>query len=334
MKKYRKLYTLGGYVNDSGDPLTDLIGTKPWLAAPANKPIRSLKDIRMSNTPVPYTVTPYDPGKYMPVRQNTGTISEFRTQPDTPAPKEKRPGFMSKLFSNNNIDKINNGIQDITPFISNISNSFRRAPRPNVPVLDDFTTLKKVDFSDQRHQVRRTMNAAGKATERNVDANTAEAVKAFNRGQEFNQLSTINERENNINVGIGNQQVMMDAQVKASNTDRQNDYQTAKTAADIADQREQSANVANAGNKMVMIGNEKRKAQVERDKIRVLSSLFTKSGVSTRQNTWRDSLRKQGVKDPFGIDYADMESDEDYKKRTSTKKYGGMIGGIPSRKLN
>lgn len=249
----------------------------------------------------------------------------FLNTPPAAGTGTRKPNTFSKVFN-----KIGSSADELSPYISNISNAFRKAPRPTVPIMDSFTNLSKIDLSNERHAVKRTTDAANKATERNVDSSTAEAIKAFNRGQEFNQLSSINERENNTNIGIGNQQAMMDAQVKASNTERRNDYGDAKTAADIADVRERSANVANAGDKFTLIQNEKRKASVERDKVRVLSSLYNKSGVLSRQaRQWK----KMGIEDPLGMGYSYSESDEDATKRESIKKYGGMMQKAPSRKL-
>lgn len=242
----------------------------------------------------------------------------------------RRPRILSNIFSNENINKVGKFANELSPYISNISNTFRKAPKPNVPILDTYTNLSKIDLSNERHGVKRTIDAANKATERSVDANTAEAIKAFNRGQEFNQLSSINERENNTNIGIGNQQAMMDAQIKAGNVNKWNDYGDAKTAAAIADVRERSANVANAGDKFTLIQNEKRKAKVERDKVRVLSSLYNKSGVLSRQaREWK----KLGIEDPLGMEYSYSESDDAYNKRKDVKAYGGMMKKVPSRKL-
>jgi len=275
-----------------------------------------------------------DTEDYIPRTTGTGTMriaDRLKGSLNTSMAKAKSPGMFSKIFNAGTVNKAGEFAKEISPYISNISNAFRKAPRPIVPVTDSFTNLKKIDLSNERYAVRRTTDAANKATERNVDANTAEAIKAFNRGQEFNQLSSINERENNTNVGIGNQQAMMDAQVKGANVERWNDYGDAKTAANIADVRERSANVANAGDKFTLIQNEKQKARVERDKVRVLSSLYNKSGVLSRQaRDWK----KMGIEDPLGMDYSYSESDEDYNKRKDVKKYGGMLIKMTARKLN
>lgn len=336
MKMYRRLQ-YGGYGDGPGDPLTSLIGSSPWLSAPGNKPMKSLRRVRSNNTPVPLLVTEDVPGKYMPVRQTVSGTPTINTpvnpMPGNTAPAGiRKPGFLSTLFSAQNMTRLSKGMENVTPFISNIYNAFQKAPRPNVPILDTFTNLNKIDLSNERYQVRRTTDAANKATERNLDSNTAEAVKAFNRGQEFDRISSINERENNANIGILNQQAMMDMNVKGVNTERRNDYQTAKTAADIADVRERSANIANAGEKLTLIGNEKRKAAVERDKVRVLSSLFSKSGVLKRQaREWK----KMGIEDPLGQNYDYAESDDEFDARTKSKKaYGGMLRSIPSKRLN
>ena len=93
----------------------------------------------------------------------------------------RKPNTLSNTFN-----KVGNFANELSPYISNISNAFRKAPRPNVPSMEGFTNLSKIDLSNERYSVKRTTDSANKAAERNVDANTAEAIKAFNRGQEFN----------------------------------------------------------------------------------------------------------------------------------------------------
>ncbi len=244
---------------------------------------------------------------------------------NTPAANGKGPGLFSRIFNQNTLNKAGKFADDVTPFISNITNAFRKPPMPKYPTLEGFTNLDKVDYSNERYQVGRAVASANKATERNIDSNTAEAIKGFNRGEEFNRMSAINDRENKDNTGIQHQQAMMDAAVKARNVDKIGDYGDALTARAIAHQREQSDNIANAGNKLVLIGNEKKKAKLDLEKTQVLSSIFSKSGVLTRNNSVRAEWKKQGIPDPLGRNYEDLKDDE--------KAYGGMMTRIPTRKL-
>lgn len=210
-------------------------------------------------------------------------------------------------------------VNDIAPFVSNIVNSFRTPPMPKKGMYDRYTPLQKVNLQDQRNQVANTFAAANRATERNIDSNSAEAIKAFNRGQEISQMSAINEKEMNTNVGISNQQAAMDQQIGVMNTAKENKFKDELVERQVAKQREASANIANAGDKYVMLQNEKQKAKTEIAKANVLAGVYDKSGVLDRA---RAEMKKKGLPDPLGKDYQDV-----------TGAYGGIMKGLPSKRL-
>jgi len=307
--KYKK-FAMGGFaLSNPDDPPID------WNKI-SNLGISSLKPLSsFSNAPVPLsTATPA--ARALAVTQPMPGL-QSRSTPDIPNTYTTASGSSLESI----ISKIASKSSEVTPYLSNISNASRKVPKPTMPILDTFNNLQKVNFANERNDINTQGAAADRATERNVDANTAEAIKKFNQGQQFTRLSAVNERESNTNVNIGNQQAQMDARTKELNSDKMNDFYSARTASQIAQQREQSANVANAGDKMVEIGNEKRKAQVEQDKTRTLASMFATSGVMDRN---RAKLKASGVPDPLGIDYKDLEE---------KKAYGGMMKAIPSVKL-
>lgn len=217
------------------------------------------------------------------------------------------------------VGTVNKAANAIAPFASNIVNAFRKPPMPKRGMNDSYTALQKVDLSNERNAVSNTIAASNRATERNVDSNTAEAVKAFNRGEEFSRLSAINERETNTNIGISNAQGQMDAAVSAANVTKENKYRDELVARDVAHQREQSANWANAGDKLMMIRNEKSKERTELAKANVLAKgLYGQSGVLDRA---RRRMQQSGEPDPLGKDYKDLMAD------------GGTMKKIPKRKL-
>lgn len=188
----------------------------------------------------------------------------------------------------------------IAPYTSNIINAFRRAPTPAQPILDSPPVLQRVNFDADRVQVGRAISAANIGADRTLAGNTATAVRQYNMGQSLNELSKINERERNTNIGISNQQSIYNAQTAASNNAKQEDYNQSMVERNVAQQREQAANLANAADKYVAIQNEKRKANTDLEKARILKSVYNKSGVLKRQGmTWK----AQGLDDPFGQDY-------------------------------
>lgn len=212
--------------------------------------------------------------------------------------------------------KIGKGVDSIIPFASNIANSFRSAPTPAPPVLNNYTTIPKVNLEKQRYDIRRETGASNAFTEANVDNNTAEAIKLFNRGSEENQLSQVNDKENNLNLDVSKTQAMMDAQTSAGNNALTNEYHQSILEKNIANQREQSQNLANASDKYIEIQNQKKAAQVSQQRNLILKSLYDNSGVINRQaQLWKNA----GLPDPYGVNYGYTRS-----------KFGGSI---PSRKL-
>ncbi len=208
---------------------------------------------------------------------------------------------------------IGSASQSLAPFASNIINSFRRPAKPGRPLLDSAPVLNRVNLDADRGQVSREINNATRLAERSLNSNTAEAVRQFNLGQKLNRFSQINQTERNTNTQIGNQQSILNAQTNASNNAKIEDYNTAMVDRSMAIQREQSANFANAADKYIGIQNEKRKADVELQKARVLSQAYAGSGVLKRQ---RIAARENGLPDPLGRNYEDI------------KRYGGKLRTI------
>jgi hypothetical protein len=188
----------------------------------------------------------------------------------------------SKFSNYLNSDKFRDTTENLAPFVSNIANAFRKPPIPRTQIPDQYTALQKINMNDARNQVTTTYQAADRSAERNIDSNAAEAIKAFNRGERISKLSTINEQEAIANSAIDRQQAGMDAAVTASNIAKQNKYRDELVERQIANQREQSANLANAGDKMAMLTTEKRKGRTEIEKAKVMSTAFKNSGVYDR----------------------------------------------------
>jgi hypothetical protein len=212
----------------------------------------------------------------------------------------QRSSVWNRLGETFSGEKARKTVDSLLPFASNIINSFRKPPMPRMGTLNPTVTLDKVDFSNERNAVGTTYNAADRAAERSVDSNTAEAIKAFNRGSRFRQINDINARETNTNVGIGNQQAMINAQITAGNTAKMDKYGDELVSRSIAQQREQSANIANAGDKIIAIKNENAKRDTELSKAGILKSLYDRSGVLQRQGI---QWKKDGRPDPFGRNY-------------------------------
>lgn len=199
----------------------------------------------------------------------------------------------------------------VAPFVSNIANAFRKPPMPSRDIATPYTTLSKVNLDNERADLNRTMNIADRSAERNVDGNTSEAIKAFNRGTRFDRMNTITDRETNANIAIGNDQAKLDMATTNANIAKTNEYNQQLVERKLAQQREQGANIANAGDKVVAIRNEKEKGRVELEKAKVLSSVSMGKGIIARQNK---RMKEAGLKNPNRIDGSWREEDFDETK--------------------
>lgn len=221
-------------------------------------------------------------------------------------------GIMSKISSTG---------QALAPFASNIANAFRKPPMPITPQLNNYQTLSKVNMDNERNRVSREVEGSSAQTDRTLDANTAARVRMSNLGTKLNAYSGIAEQERNANVGIANQQAQMDMQTDYINKERGNEYNNSLVERNIAQQSEQSANLSNAADKYIAIGNEKQKAKVDLQKTQTLGLAFSNSGVD---NALRQKAKAQGLPDPYGRNYEGMD---DPRKDVigGMKKYGGSL---------
>ncbi len=240
-------------------------------------------------------------------------------------PIEDLPGDKKK---GNNLRKLGAAVDGLIPFASNIANAFTKPPAVPRPTLLPYRSLRKLDFSDERNAVNRAGASADAATERNMPENTAEAVKAFNRGQTFQKVSSINEREKNANTAINNQQVGIDSRIDEINARKEDDFKDSQVARTIAKQTQRSANLSNAADKVIGIRNEKEKNRVDLEKTRTLAQMYKRSGVTTRA---RIDMKKAGIQDPLGLDYEDVTEEEERMKKYDKKAYGGELS--PGDKL-
>lgn len=214
--------------------------------------------------------------------------------------------------------------QSLAPFASNIVNAFRKPPMPAVPKMNSYTNLTKINLDDERSRISRGVSNADVSADRNLPSNTAAAIKAVNLGTKISAMSSIAEKEANANAQISNQQAQMDMQTQFLNNRNTDQYNDALVERNVAQQREQSQNIANAADKYVAIQNEKNKEQVDLQKTQMLSHIFDNSQVLSRV---RAKAKAAGEPDPLGRNYEDLAG-------TNTGKPIFKMGGrIPMKRI-
>lgn len=261
-----------------------------------------------------------------PVKYGTAQDNSFRNYSDAPTAGGQPLSMDNTQAPGRKVDwkgimgKISSTGKALAPFASNIANAFRKPPMPIVPQMNNYTALSKVNMDNERNRVGREVEASSAMTDRNLDGNTAAKVRMSNLGTKLNALSGIAEQERNANTGIANQQAQMDMQTDYINKERMNGYNDSLVERNIAQQNQQSANLANAADKYIAINNEKQKAAVDLQKTQTLGLAFANSGVD---NALRQKAKAQGLPDPYGKNYEGMDNPR--KDVFGMKKYGGSL---------
>lgn len=187
---------------------------------------------------------------------------------------------MARIKLNRN--KVFSAIGDTIPYISNIANSFRRPPMPATPRTVSPIAPTRVSFAAQMAEADRQRRGADLAASRSLDENTAAAVRASDLAQSIRAKNSIAEQEANINAGLRMQAAQVNAGIDAQNTAIMNQYKQDQVAARIAQQREQSENLANAADKYIAQRNAEAQRKLDMDRLKVYLPLWKQSGVYDR----------------------------------------------------
>lgn len=198
------------------------------------------------------------------------------------------------------------------PYASNIANAFRRPPMPAAPATINPVTLSRVDLSDARNRIARSVRGQNLNADRSLNPQAAAAVRNANLAKEIEGTSQVSEQEAFLNSRQQAEQAGMNLNVESMNAQAQNNYHNEILQRNIAGQREQSGNLANAADKAIAQQNEQRKEQLDLKKINVLSQMWKNSGVYDRM---MKKMKDQGMSDPTGI----------LDQMDPTKVYGGPI---------
>lgn len=200
----------------------------------------------------------------------------------------------------------------IAPYASNIANSFRKVPRIPVPRTMASVTAPRVNYDAARAEIGRQQTAANAGADRGLDENTAAAVKAGIYGQSISARNNVAQQEGNTNAMMQGQTNQLNASIDANNAGQLNEWQREQVGAQIAGQRASSENISNAADKYMMQQNQQNAAQLDREKMDILSTMWKDSGVYERLIA---GLKKNGMTDPMGQDYM-------------KKAYGGPVRPI------
>ena len=236
------------------------------------------------------------------------------------APKAKGPGT-------DWMGLIGRASDAVLPFASNIVNAMRTPPQPNSPRLLNPVVLSRIRLDASRQQVRNASRAQDLNADRSLDEQSAAAVRSSNLAKSLNQEGQISEQEGFLNARQRAEAAGMNLNVDAMNTSAINKQGDERVARQLAIQREQSQNLANATDKYIGMGNERAKAQLDLQKLQTLSQMWKDSGVYDRL---MKRIKSEGVKDPTGV-YGQMGWLGDALGTVSEKAMGGTMSPMVSQ---
>lgn len=264
------------------------------------------------NTQLPGVDLGLNPDKTLQLEDGTKTASDGVFKPLTNVDGSPYAPSSSGTGKKFKIPDFKGAANAIAPFASNIINSFRKPPKPPTPHLDSQITLNHVNLNNDRAQVERGIRGENANASKVLDENSAQAVRQQNLGVRATQMSSVNQAEANTNVNVDNEAAKINAGIKAGNNYKLDNYDNAGVERTIAMQRESSANLANAADKYIGIGNEKAKNDLDVRKFGILSKTDT-NGV----------LNRNFQDDPLYLEYQ-----KKYGKPTIQRTGGKMNGRI------
>jgi hypothetical protein len=186
----------------------------------------------------------------------------------TPFPGKKKYKWPSEQ------QKSGASVSDFVPYISNLTNMFKKVPQPIAPKLVDPISVNRVSLDQAKSQVENDSRVADLST-KGFDSQTGAALRVGNMANKFRALSDINSKEGYMNAMIGNQTNQINASIDAQNTGITNAYHDDVVNAQIAGQRQQSENVSNAADKYMMQQTVKDQVDLEKEKARIGAQAYS-----------------------------------------------------------
>lgn len=207
-------------------------------------------------------------------------------------------------------------LQNIAPFVSNITNLLRKPPAAPRPNLNPLVTARKPKLVSQREDIDRQIKGVNNTADLALDSNTAAAVKAANLVGGLRAKGQSYEAEANLGIQVDNETNKLNAGITASNLQKIDQYQQNQVEGQIAQQREGSENIANAADKYIQIQAAKDAKDLDRQKFDILSKVYSQSGVTDRL-----------VKQILGKKPGEEVTDEEYKSVLNRSAGSFKMGG-------
>jgi hypothetical protein len=222
----------------------------------------------MNQFPKAETPTPTDGSLFTGpnVVRGTGNPEDSTVAPVT---TEEKTGFS---FGDLGIN--NRTLGDMGMYGENLANMalINRTPAVPTPELARNVNLKRVDAADQLNEARRQGRAARIAAQRGTVSGQGQSAALANiLGTQVAQTSNILGQRDRTNVGIANQEAMMNQQTNRFNTGLQNQYEAQKVQRANAMNRSRSQNLSDMFTKGRGLQAEREQRQLDLTKMKLIA---------------------------------------------------------------
>lgn len=277
--------TAPGYTNIA--KYTPVYNSSYSEAAPFEEPVAPKPAVPKAGTRLPDgTIQLETAGGYNPPVKSMEDNTVFKTN----ASVDDSVSKMGRISSTPNQKVFNS--DNLIPYASNIINSFRKPPMPVAPQTAGYVTPGRISLDDSRVDIARGVRGQIANANRTLDNNTAAAVGLAATAQGYTANNTVNVNEANANAQLKQQADTTNAGIEMQNNALINQYHGNQVEAQVAQQRAQSANVANAADKYISSQDQAARMKLDKDKFNVLSGMYKDSGVLDR---YMAELKKRGV---------------------------------------
>lgn len=227
-------------------------------------------------------LTPSDPGYYLDQRDDSPELYNSLNE------KEDKTSAFKKR------------INDALPYVTNAVNAFTKLPNPARPQFEQTINPELVDFGADKLELDRTFRGLSKGIDQSTsNPGTANANKVSVLGKVLEARGKLSQQEKNTNAGLTNQARQFNANIKARNIERVNDFNDASTSRTITQQRLRRENLADFSNKLQLSRRDKDMMELENRKLDILPEMYKDSGVVDR-NLMDELLKEKYPKRRYG----------------------------------
>lgn len=199
------------------------------------------------------------------------------------------PSVLTKLTNGidipemGNVGNVGNALIQASAFIPNINNAFTKLPEVPQPRLQSNVDLKDISLEADRTAINEQA-AASRQSLRDVAIQPGQAsanIAALNASN-LDRMSRVNQQEANMNQQIGNREAVINSSIEARNNALVNRTQEEAASREIADKRLRSENMASIANKIMTMGAEKQRKNLDEQKLQLIAAKFQNTGVLER----------------------------------------------------